>query len=194
MLKNIAISLLILLLLAPCALAKEEVKKSKAQDYRISPHDLLEISIYPQSDLNAEVEVDSNGYIFFAFLGNVEVSGLTADEASDKLAELLEKDYLINPRVIIMVKESKGNVIIVIGEVNKPGTYNYKLTGMTLMEAISEAGGFSGIAWVNGTKIVRAVNGKEESIKARVGNILNGKEKDILLKPGDIIVVPESLF
>lgn len=169
-------------------------EEAKRPDYKISPHDLIEISVYPQKDLNAELNVDSNGFIFFSFLGHVEVAGLTAEEAALKLTKLLEIDYLVEPRVIVHVKESKKNVVILIGEVREPGTYNYKLAGMTLMEAISDAGGFSEIAWMNGTKIIRSIDGEEKTLKIKISNILNGKEKDLLLEPGDIIVVPESIF
>ncbi len=185
---------LITLFLSPSLFSAEGAKKSKMPEYKITPHDMLKIDIYPQSDLNSELEVDSNGYIFFSFLGHVELGGLTIGEAAAKMKGLLEKDYLIEPRVIVKIIESKENVIILIGEIQKPGTYDYKLTGMTLMEAISGAGGFTDIAWINGTRIVRSVDDEEKIIKVKVGNILKGKEKDILLQPGDIIVVPESFF
>lgn len=192
--KIISIFLLISLLFPSFIFCQEDVKKSKMPEYKISPHDTLNISIYPQSDLNAKLAVDSNGYIFFLFLGYIEVGGLTVEEAAKKLRGLLEKDYLVDPRVIVSIEESKENIIILIGEIRNPGTYNYKLTGMTLMEAVSNAGGFNDVAWINGTRIVRSIDDKEKTMKVKVANILNGKEKDILLQPGDIIVVPESLF
>ena len=85
--------------------------------------------------------------------------------------------------------------VTVIGEVNRPGTYNLK-PNMKIVEAIAMAGSFTRIAAPKKTKIVRTENGIEKTIIVNVDDITKRgrKDKDILLKPGDIIMVPESFF
>lgn len=198
--KNIWVALFLILALL-CAPATSFSAKNIPNDDSVrtrqivSPHDVLEVRIYPQKDLNRdEIYVDENGFIFFDFLGNIKVGGLTVGETENKLREMLEKDYLKEPNVVVRVKKSAKSVIVIIGEVKGPGTYDYTPGGMTLMEAISKANGFTNIAWLNKTKVVRVQDGKEMSYQVKVGDIIDGKQKDVMLLPGDIIVVPETIF
>jgi polysaccharide export outer membrane protein len=89
-----------------------------------------------------------------------------------------------------------GKLINLLGEVRNPGPINISLFGdkMTLIQAISSAGGFTGRAAQNGVRIVRIVDGKEKTIKIKAGKILKAKEKDFVLEPGDVIVVPEAFW
>ena len=94
-----------------------------------------------------------------------------------------------------MVEEKKLTVAI-LGQVKKPGNYEYTVGGepITLLEAVSLAGGFSEIANIKKIRVVRHVRGENVVIKANANNIINGKEEDIELEPGDVIHVMESLF
>ena len=87
--------------------------------------------------------------------------------------------------------------VSVLGAVRKPGKYDmYTERETTVLEAIAMAEGFSDVASVNGTRIIRNENGVERAIPVRITDITKKgmKEKDILLKPGDIVFVPESFF
>ncbi len=104
-----------------------------------------------------------------------------------------ERDIILNSGDRVKIPNAN---VIVMGEVAKPGTYGFgDASKMTLLGAISMAGGFSRIAAINAVNIIRVDElGNEKKIKVNVNNIYNGKGKDIPLEPGDIIVVPESWF
>jgi polysaccharide export outer membrane protein len=90
---------------------------------------------------------------------------------------------------------AKADAIIVYGEVKNPGTYPLESKAMTVLEALSRAGGLTTLAAPNRTRIIRVDGNIEKTIRVRVGDIIAGERmKDIALQPGDVIVVPESYF
>ena len=90
---------------------------------------------------------------------------------------------------------TKPETIVVYGEVKTPGTYPFEGGEMALLEVISKAGGLTAFAAPNRTRLVRMVDGKEKSIQVRVGDIIKGEQtQDVMLQPGDVIIVPQSLF
>jgi len=171
--------------------------KPSRRDYRINAFDVLEISIYQEPDLNKVVRVSQDGYISFPLVGKVKVAGLDVLKAEEKLAGLLEKDYLVNPSVTIFVKEYCAKKVFVLGEVKNPGAYEISENkGLTVLESIALAGGFSTAASINNTRIIRVENGLKKYIEVRINEITkNGdKTRDVLLEPDDIVLVPERVF
>ena len=75
----------------------------------------------------------------------------------------------------------------------KPGTFVFE-DGMTIVQAVTVAGGFTKGAAQNSTSVTRLVDGQEQKIKVAVQDIALGKVPNFVLKPGDIVYVPESLF
>lgn len=164
--------------------------------YRIGPENLLQIDVHYGKDglISQKVRVSSRNLINFPLLGEVNVEGLTVSELENKLYTLLEKDYLVNPQVSVVIEEY--STVSVIGEVKKPGAYPIK-GKLTVVEAISLAEGFSKIASPNRAKIVRTnADGTKTEIPVRLNDIINGKKQknNIYLQAGDVVVVPESLF
>ncbi|MFA5125311.1 MAG: polysaccharide biosynthesis/export family protein [Patescibacteria group bacterium] len=164
--------------------------------YRIGPENLLQIDVHYGKDglISQKVRVSSRNFITFPLIGEVDVEGLTVSELENKLYTLLEKDYLVNPQVSVVIEEY--STVSVIGEVKKPGAYPIK-GKLTVVEAISLAEGFSKIASPNRAKIVRTnADGTKKEIPVRLNDIINGKrQKDnVYLQAGDVVVVPESLF
>lgn len=185
--------ILISLIFGPFVDAKEQLVSS---EYRIGPENVLQIDVYYGRDeeLSRKVRVSSNGFITFPLLGEVEVRNLTIAELENKLTKLLEKDYLVNPQVSVFIQEY--STISVLGQVKKPGSYEIK-GKLSVVEAISLAGGFTNIAAQNDVKIIRTKSdGSKETIKVKVWDIVNRskEEDDIQLLPGDIVTVPESFF
>jgi len=164
----------------------------RAQDYLIGPDDALKITIYREEDMDREVRVSSDGYISFPLLGKVKVEGLTVPELENSLSEGLKR-YLKNPQVTVFIQEY--STITVSGQVEKPGSYSLR-GEVSVIEAISLAGGFTKIAAKNGVKVMRLDNGKKKTIIVRVADISRkgDKTEDVQLKRGDILFVPESLF
>ncbi len=174
-----------------CGLFAEEEKA-----YRIGPENLLQIDVHYGKDglISQKVRVSSKNLITFPLVGEVNVEGLTVSELENKLYTLLEKDYLVNPQVSVVIEEY--STVSVIGEVKKPGAYPIK-GKLTVVEAISLAEGFTKIASPNRAKIVRTLDdGTKKEIPVRLSDIINGKKQknNIYLQAGDVVVVPESLF
>jgi polysaccharide export outer membrane protein len=93
--------------------------------------------------------------------------------------------------VTVFVKESNSKKIFVLGEVQKPGTFPFE-NSMTVVQAITLAGGFKDLADKNRTVVTRVVDGTEKKFVVPVEAIGLGREQNVLLQPGDIVFVPET--
>ncbi len=167
-------------------------------DYVLQPGDRIRITIYPEDEFlkGGEMGISSEGNITLPLVGKINLAGLDVLQAEKAIQDVVGKDYLVDPEVVIeMVQETKQTVAI-LGQVKKPGNYEYTVGGepITLLEAVSLAGGFSEIANIKKIRVVRTVEGENVVIKANADAIINGKEEDIELEPGDVIHVMESLF
>ncbi len=162
-----------------------------SKEYRLGANDVIEISVYGEDDLTQEVRVTNSGYITYPLLGRVKVLGMSIVEVEDFVREALAKDYIRDPQVRVFVKEFTN--IYVLGQVKQPGPYPFK-GGVTVLQGITMAGGFTKIANQRKVRIVRSVNGKRNVIDANMSSISKGSREDIALQPGDSVVVPESFF
>ena len=183
-------------LVAADACCPADIKTNDKEYYRIAANDILDIQVYQEADLSGDFEIKEDGAITYPLLGSVMVKGLTKQEAEARITELLARDYLVNPFVHISVKTYHDRSIMVLGCVQKPGSYPFPQDNtITLLQAISLAGGFTGYASINGTKIVRsAPDGKKITVDPRVNDIVSGKRKDTDLQPDDLVFVPERIF
>ena len=166
------------------------------EEYKIETGDLLLITVYGQDDLTTKVRV-TKGEISFPLIGNVKAEGLTVAELGKTVEERLAKDYLVNPKVNVVIEEYLPRKVFILGSVEKPGAYELPANKpTTAIEAIAMAGGFNKVADQNGTKVVRKEGGKEVTIKVKAGDITQKgqKDKDVTVQPNDVIFVPESFF
>lgn len=184
--------ILFLILFAQCQLFAKDTA------YRIGPENLLQIDVHYGKDglISQKVRVSSKNQITFPLIGEVDVKGLTVSELEKKLYTLLEKDYLVNPQVNVVIQEY--STVTVMGEVKKPGSYPIK-GKLSAVEAVSLAEGFTKIASPNGAKIIRVnPDGTKIEIRVRLYDIMKGgrgrQKSNIDLQGGDVLVVPESLF
>ena len=163
-------------------------------DHKIAPLDIINIDVIGEKDLSKEnLRVSSSGTITFPFLGSVEVKGKTPAEVENLLKEQLGKDYLVNPQVIVTVKEYRSRTVSVIGQVNKPG--NIALPAeqrMGILEAIAQAGDLAKSANKNRIEVSR--NGKTQKFTLDDLKKDTSPEKKFWLEPGDVIYVHESFF
>lgn len=156
------------------------------QDYKVGESDVLKISVYDHDDLKTVTQVSRDGNITFPLLGKVQVLGLSLGEIEQKLATLLADGYVVNPQIQVFIEGFRGRVFYVTGEVKKADAYKYE-DDMTLIKAITVAGGFTDIAAKGRVKVVRKdANGKEVAIERA--------QFDERILPNDIIIVPESFF
>ena len=159
----------------------------------LGPGDLVEVRIYQETDLSGAFRVSPNGSIDFPLCGRVAVAGMTSSQATDALTQCLASKYLKNPQVTVLVREYNSKKIFVFGEVQKPGTFPYD-GDISVVQAITLAGGFTKQAARNNTNVTRLVNGQEQKIRVPVVDIGIGRERNFFLQPGDIVFVPESFF
>lgn len=159
----------------------------KSASDAIAAQDLLDIEVFKVPDLSKEVRVDENGNITLPLIGTVRASGLNPSKLESVIASRLEKDYMNNPQVNVLVKESNSNNITVGGAVNTPGVY--PLTGdVTVTQAIAMAQGLSRLAIKDNVTLTR--NGKPFSVPLEA--ITQGKMEDPLVLAGDKIFVHTS--
>jgi polysaccharide export outer membrane protein len=138
--------------------------------------------VYDNPDLATEARVN-DGRITFPLIGEIFVNDLTVSDVEKKITDLLTDGYLKKPHVSVTILEY-GKKVYVNGEVRNPGAY--KITkGLTVLKAITIAGGFTIKASEGRTSIIRKMENGEISIKAKM---------DDLVMPDDIIMVPESFF
>ncbi|MBF0182591.1 MAG: polysaccharide export protein [Magnetococcales bacterium] len=171
--------LVILLLLPHGAFA---VEPRITESYQLGPNDGLTIKVDDEPDLALDGKVSAQGTIYFAFLGEVEVAGLTARQLQKKLEERLADGYLLNPRVNVTIKEYR--TVFVQGEVKTPGGYPFQ-PNLTVRKAVVLAGGFTDTANKDRVTVIREndAEGKERSIGL-----------DDVVQPGDVLTVQESFW
>jgi protein involved in polysaccharide export with SLBB domain len=155
--------------------------------------DFLEVRVYQEPDLSGMFRVSPEGVIDFPLCGKVKVASLTPSLSADAITNCLKQGYVRRPQVTVMVKEFNSKRIFVFGDVSKPGSFPYE-EGMTIVSAVSAAGGFNRTAARNGVNITRIIEGRETRVPVKVEDIINGSEKNFTLQPGDIVFVPEGIF
>ena len=171
-----------------------EVPPPATDDTTLGPGDVFSVRVYGEDAMTGSHQVAPDGTINFPLLGAVEVSGLEPTQVARRIQdELRDRDFLRDPHVSVYVEAYSSKRISVVGAVANPGTFALE-PGMTVVQAISMAGGFSSLADRDGTVVTRHV--AEEIIRYRVpvARVTKGQAEDIEVAAGDIIFVPERLF
>jgi polysaccharide export outer membrane protein len=162
----------------------------QADDYKIAPLDILDISVFQVPDLTKTVQVSSSGQISLPLIGTVQASGKSPAELERQLGSVLGAKYLQSPQVSVFVKEYTSQKVTVEGSVNKPGIY--PMTGKTtLLRAIALAGGLDRVADPRGIVVFREVDGKRQAAKFDLPAIRSGSADDPVIAGGDVVVVDE---
>ncbi len=166
-----------------------------APDMTLGPGDTFEVSVYDEKELSGKFQVADDGNINFPLVGAVKVAGKSSSEIGrDIETALKEKQILKQPSVSVFVLEYASKRVSVVGAVQKPGNISW-VTGMSVVQAISMAGGLTPLAASNDTIVTRSQEGQQpKRFKVAVGRIAEGRERDFLLMTGDIVFVPERLF
>lgn len=164
-----------------------------AEGTLLGPGDIFEVRVYREPELSGTFQVAPNGSVDFPLLGNVAVEGLTSSQIATTLRAKLADGLLRDPFVTVAVKEFQSKRIYVLGQVERPGTFRYE-EGMSVVQAVTLAGGFGKTARPNATVVTRIVEGREVRSEVPVEEISRGKAKNFYLRPGDIVFVPESIL
>jgi len=170
----------------------KDVQNAVAIDpkYAIGPQDVLSISVWKEPDITQTVVVRPDGRISLPLVSDVQAAGLTPMQLAASVTAELRK-YLADPRVTVVVTQINSQRIYVLGEVNKAGTYAL-FPGMTLLQALSSAGGFNQFADVKKIYLLRTENGQQVKFLFNYKEVVHGRapEQNIALKTGDTIIVP----
>jgi len=156
-------------------------------------NDVVEVRVFQEPDFSGVYRVSSSGTIDFPFCPKLPVLGLAPEDLAAQLTVCLAPKVLKNPQITVSTREYNSKKIFVVGEVQKPGTFPYE-DNMTIIQAITLAGGFTKTAAKNSTNLTRLVEGHEMKQTVEVDDIAQGKAPNVPLLPGDIIFVPESFF
>jgi len=163
-------------------------------DTELGVGDVFDVRVYDEDELSGTYRIDANGAIDFPLIGSIQLEGQTPSRAADLIkSSLIEGKFLKDPQVSIFVREYRSKRISVFGQVRKPGTFLYE-DKMTVVHAITLAGGFTSIANKNNTTITRIVEKETKRIRVPVEDIGEGEASDIFIRPGDVIFVPERIF
>lgn len=154
--------------------------KLEEQPYRLGPNDKVKITVFRHEDLSGEFTLDGNGFLSLPLIGEVRAAGLTARELEDELERRYGDGYLVDPKISIEILNYRPFTIL--GEVKEPGQYPYE-PGMTVIDAVAKAGGFTFRARQDRIYLRRGPQAPEVVVPANTP-----------VQPGDIITVPERFF
>jgi polysaccharide biosynthesis/export protein len=155
---------------------------SAAATYVLGPNDRIRLKVYGEPDIAGEYEIDSNGQVSIPLAGHIGAAGLTTKQLERAIASTLAKGIVRDPRVNVEVALYRPYYIL--GEVKKGGEYPYRL-GLTVMDAVASAGGFTYRANENKVYLRRSGAGAEE---------VYALDAPVLVFPGDNIRIPERYF
>jgi polysaccharide export outer membrane protein len=160
----------------------------------VGPGDVFTLEVVGEKELPREYQVASDGSVDLPYLHTIPVAGLEPQEIARLVRKLLmDAHILIDPSVIVQVKEYNSRRVTVLGQVTRPGTFPYT-TGLTLIQAVSQAGGLTGIANLNRVNLTRRSGRGSRTVELSIGTIMEGRSPDIPLQSGDRIFVHERLF
>ena len=185
-----ALVLLVLIPVCPQVPAADDRGEVVVEGYLIQPGDVLQVSVWKEEGMDSQVVVRPDGRINFPLVGEAQASGSSVESLRKLITEKLKK-YIPDPVVSVSIQQLSGNIVYVIGKVNRPGPFPM-VRNVDVMQALSMAGGTSTYASLNNIKILRRENGKLKAIPFEYGDVEKGKhlEQNIVLQAGDVVVVP----
>lgn len=185
------------LLLGACAGTRRNTQTEldpPTEHTTLGPGDIFNLEIVGEKDLPNEYQVARDGTVTLPYVHTVEVAGLEPQEVAALVRELLiERDILVDPSVVVTVKEYRSKRVTLLGQVQKPGSFPLA-PGMTLLQAISLAGGMTSIAHATRVNLTRTTKNGTKTVVVDVEEIYEGRASDIPLQAGDRVYVHERIF
>jgi polysaccharide export outer membrane protein len=173
------------------ALSPPEATADEGKPPTFSPGDKISVRVYGEEELGGEFQVQDDGSIDFPLVGSVAAAGVTQNELARDLELRLADGYLREPQVTVVVLQRANLEVSVLGAVHSPGRFSF-VDNLTLVQAISTAGGLQPLAAPKRVKLTREGDNGPETVIVSVKDITEGRREDIRLRPGDIVFVPES--
>lgn len=180
-------------------LAEEEFVSQPAavEDYRIQPGDLIDVFVWRNPDVSVTVSVRPDGKVSTPLVEDMPATGKTPTELARDIEQALKK-FIRDPMVTVIVKgfsQDVGQTIRVIGAAAHPQVLQYR-KDMSLLDVMIAVGGLSDYAAGNRANIVRRVKGKQHEFPVRLEDLMVDGDitANVSVQPGDILIIPESVF
>jgi protein involved in polysaccharide export with SLBB domain len=165
--------------------------------YVLSANDQVAVEVFGEDDLRTNGRLNAEGNLSLPLLGSVHLSGLTLTQATARVTELYARDYLVNPKVNVMLVSYAKRRFTVLGQVNRPGSFEMpegSPGGIDLLEAVAMAGGYTRIAAPERITVRRHGAKGDEVLKVDGKRLARGANDNFKVLPGDTITVGESIF
>src|SRR6266446_1604854 len=166
--------------------------------YILTPNDQVAVEGFGEDDLRTNGRLNGEGNLSVPLLGSIRLAGLTLTQAASKLTELYGRDYLVSPKVNVMLIGYAKRRFSVLGQVSRPGSYEMpdgSPGGIDLLEAIAMAGGYTRIAAPERVSVRRhPATGSDQFFKVNAKRFTKGSGGSFLVEPGDTVTVGESIF
>lgn len=166
-------------------------------DYIIGPGDTIQIFVWRNPELSVTVPVRPDGKVSTPLVEDIVAVGKQPSELARDIETRLA-EYIRSPQVNVIVTDAQSSFsqVTVIGQVTTPQTVPFR-EGMRMMDLLLAVGGLTEFAAGNRAKLIRvAPDGSEREIKVRLKDLLTrGRlEQNLEVRPGDVLIVPESVF
>jgi polysaccharide export outer membrane protein len=164
--------------------------------YQLSTQEVIKVTVFQEDDLTATARIAEDGTVQLPLIGSVTVGGRTIRQAAATIEAALRQDYLVNPQVSVTIVEFAKRRFAILGQVQRPGTYEIPATeNLDVIQAVGLAGGYTRSA--NPSKIIvkRVTAGSERVFRLNGKDLArSGSERAFRVMPGDTITVEESFF
>lgn len=178
-------------------ISREELQTREYADYVIGPYDQIRVFVWQTPELSTDIRVRPDGRISTPLISDMVAAGKSPSELSDDIENALTQ-YVRSPQVTVIVtgfSSTFDQQIRVLGEAQQPTAIPYQ-AGMTVLDVMIAVGGLTEFAAGNRAKLIRGRDGVRETYRLRLGDLLRGGDvsADVPLQPGDVILIPESIF
>ncbi len=175
------------------------MQEGPGEEYVIGPLDELTIFVWRNPELGAKVQVRPDGRITTPLITDMPAVGKTPAMLAEDI-KLQLSQYINEPRVSVIVNNFSGTFsqqVRIVGATEKPASIPFR-ANMTLLDAMIAVGGLSEFASGNRARLVRfnRGTGKQQEYKLRISDLLKRGDTraNVMLRPGDVIIIPESMF
>ncbi len=166
-------------------------------DYLLRPSDILQMRVFQEDDLTREISVSGDFTISLPLIGTVDVKNRSVRQTEEMVRQLYDRDFLVNPQVSLIVLKYAERAVNVIGQVNTPRAVEFPAErGLTLLEAIARAGGFTRLAERSKVKLIRKDDkGVPVTYTINAEKLINATSDNTwTLQVDDVIEVPERFL
>ena len=165
--------------------------------YVLGPNDYVGVEVFGEDDLRTNGRLNPEGNLSVPLLGSIHLAGLTLTQVASKLTELYGRDYLVNPKINVVLLSYAKRRFSILGQVARPGSYEMPESnpgGIDLLEAVAMAGGYTRIAAPERITVRRQKTSGDQIFKVNAKRFTKGSGGGFLVEPGDTITVGESIF